>query len=100
MHKALIASLITLLLVYVVLFQFYIYAEFTGSESFATESLVKAVWWPLIFVHVVVLILNFKDINMRNIQGKSGWKIYMLITGGIGCAHYFFKHIAGSKNAL
>lgn len=99
MSKWVILGQLFLLVAYIVLYQLYFYAGFTGDETIITEDFVYFVWWPLVVLNLAVTFLEYKDMKPREIKNKPAWVVYMLISAGIGTAHYFFKYYKKSDNA-
>ena len=86
--KYLIYFLISLLVLYVVLYQFYFIAGFNGTESIVSKSVLNLLVGCIVAVNVSFIGFSYRSIN----SNKGIWLFYMLITSGIGSIHYYFKH--------
>jgi len=79
-------------IIYLVMFQFYIYSEFTGNASIIPENIIETLWLLVTPLGVVAGMLCLRDIYYRNIINKPLWALYIVFFFIIGLPHYFFKY--------
>ena len=79
-------------IIYLVMFQFYIYSEFTGNTPIITENIIETLWLFVTPLGVVAGILCLRDIYYRKIINKPLWALYIVFVFIIGLPHYFFKY--------
>ena len=87
-NKALITVLVALLLIYIVLYQLYFFANFNGAETFVSETILNLLVILIIALNMIFIVFNYRAIE----SNKVAWLIYMVVSSGIGSIHYYFKH--------
>lgn len=88
MNRAIIWSLIALLVLYTIVYQSYFYAGFTGVYSPITRGMLNAIVAVIILLNTAFIIRIYQKIEFR----RKRWITYMLLSSGIGSIHYYFKH--------